>query len=117
MQSLLSPPSPPSPEIHIVVSVPKGKHNLLTIHNSRLLLSVRPFLLLLELLAGSVLLWITSVGSNMDQSGHISSGGMFSNDFFFSLFLIFYQFFLNIFFFSLLLYFVLFGFLSIFISF
>ena len=56
---------------------------MLTIQNSRMLLSLRPFLLLLALLAESILLWITSVGSHLDQSGHISSGGMISTDFLF----------------------------------
>ena len=42
------------PQITILISVPKGIQNLLTIPNSRLLLSLSPFLLLLVLLAGSV---------------------------------------------------------------
>ena len=42
------------PQILILIFVPKGIKNLLTISNSRLLLSLRPFLLLLVLLAGSV---------------------------------------------------------------
>ena len=47
VQSLSSPP-----QIVILISVPKGIQNLLTIPNSRLLLSLRPFLLLRALLAG-----------------------------------------------------------------
>ena len=42
------------PHITIILFVPKGIQNLLTIPNSRLLLSLSPFLLLLVLLAGSV---------------------------------------------------------------
>ena len=42
------------PQITILLFVPKGIQNLLTIPNSRLLLSLSPFLLLLVLLAGSV---------------------------------------------------------------
>ena len=49
VQSLSSPS-----HIYILISVPKGIRNLLTIRNSRLLLSLRPFLLLFALLAGSV---------------------------------------------------------------
>ena len=48
VQSLWSPP-----QIGILISVPKGKQNLLTIPNSRFLLSLSPFVLLLALLAGS----------------------------------------------------------------
>ena len=49
VQSLSSPP-----QIDILISVPKGIQKLLTIPNSRWLLSLIPFLLLLALLAGSV---------------------------------------------------------------
>ena len=42
------------PQVTILLFVPKGLQNLLTIPNSRLLLSLSPFLLLLVLLAGSV---------------------------------------------------------------
>ena len=42
------------PQITILIFVPKGIQNLLTIPNSRLLLSLSTFLLLLVLLAGSV---------------------------------------------------------------
>ena len=42
------------PQITILILVPKGIQNLLTIPNSRLLLLLSPFLLLLVLLAGSV---------------------------------------------------------------
>ena len=51
VQSLSSPP-----QIDIVLSVPNWVQNLLTIQNSRLFLSLRPFLLLLALLAGSFFL-------------------------------------------------------------
>ena len=42
------------PQITILLFVPKGIQNLLTIPNSRFMLSLSPFLLLLVLLAGSV---------------------------------------------------------------
>ena len=42
------------PQITILLFVPKGIQNLLTIPNSRLLLSLSPFLSLFVLLAGSV---------------------------------------------------------------
>ena len=49
MQSLSCPP-----QYDILISEPKGMQDLLTIPNSRLMLSLSPFLLLLALLAGSV---------------------------------------------------------------
>ena len=48
VQSLSSPS-----QIYLLISVPKWIQNLLTIPNSRFLLSLRPFLLLLALLVGS----------------------------------------------------------------
>ena len=42
------------PHIYILIFVPKGIQNLLTIPNTRFLLSLSPLMLLLALLAGSV---------------------------------------------------------------